>query len=393
MVAFLVFALVVVGVFWFIHQFAVNMIYFDQWADINVIKHAHDGTLSFATVWGRNNENRILFPNLIVLALAYTTHFNVVVEDFLSGIFVVVATALIVIAHKRRSPTLAWILYCPVALVFLSFSPLGTALFGFLISWYLVMVGLAVALFLLDRTSLTWMATAGAVAAAVVGSYSSLQGLFIWPAGLVLLYLRRRDLHTAMVWVGCATVTTVLYFVNFNWAATGGHQSSALSHPWAALRFFFESLGNVTGSRISTTPGSVNGLGPGPGCRHLSAVAAVALIDNSQRSRRWWGPRRRPHLLRAHLRHLHHPRPYPTGALRRITPVRHLRPVRMGGGVSGPVGAGGGGRQPNGEAVGGATTRPAAHRWSHVPPRWPWRPWGLCSVCSSCSSCSGSPTA
>ena len=130
------------------------MIYFDQWADINVIMHAHDGTLSFATLWDQHNENRILFPNLIVLALAYTTHFNIVVEDILSGIFVIVTTALLIVAHRRRSPTLPWILYCPVALVFLSFSPLATTLFGFLVSWYLVMVALAVALFLLDRATL-----------------------------------------------------------------------------------------------------------------------------------------------------------------------------------------------------------------------------------------------
>jgi hypothetical protein len=276
-VAVIVFALVGVGVFWFIHRFAVNTIFFDQWADINVIMHAHDGTLSFATLWDQHNENRILFPNLIVLALADTTHFNIVVEDRLSGIFVVVTTALLIVAHKRRSPAVPWILYCPVVLVFLSFAPLTSSLFGFLVSWYLVMVALAVALFLLDRVTLTWMTMAGALAAAVVGSYSSLQGLFIWPAGLVLLYLRRRDLRTVTVWLVAAVVTTILYFVNFDWAATGGHASSALSHPGPALRFFLESLGNVTGSPVSAVPGSVNTLALVLGIIVL-AVAVVALV-------------------------------------------------------------------------------------------------------------------
>ncbi len=257
-VAVIVFVLVGVGVFWFIHRFAVNTIFFDQWVDINVIMHAHDGTLSFATLWDQHNENRILFPNLIVLALAHTTHFNIVVEAMVSGIFVVVTTALLVVAHKRRSPAVPWILYCPVVLVFLSFAPLASSLFGFLVSWYLVMVALAVTLFLLDRITLTWMTIAGALAAAVVGSYSSLQGLVIWPAGLVLLYLRRRELRMVTVWLVAAVVTTVLYFVDFDWAATGGHASSALSHPGPALRFFLESLGNVTGSPVSAVPGSVN---------------------------------------------------------------------------------------------------------------------------------------
>ena len=267
--AVVVFALVGVGVFWYIHHFAVNTIYFDQWADINVIMHAHDGTLSFATLWDQHNENRILFPNLIVLALASTTHFNIVVEDILSGILVIVTTALLVVTHRRRSPTVPWILYCPVVLVFLSFAPLATTLFGFLLSWYLVMVALAVALFLLDRATLTRMTMAAAIAAAVVGSYSSLQGLFIWPAGLVLLYLRRRDLRTVTVWLAAAVVTTVLYFVNFDWTATGGHPSSALSHPGPALRFFFESLGNVTGSPVSTSPRIGQHALAGPGHHRL----------------------------------------------------------------------------------------------------------------------------
>jgi hypothetical protein len=254
----LVLVVIVVVVFGFIHHFAVNMIYYDQWADISVIRHAHDGTLSFATLWAQHNENRILFPNLVVLALAATTHFNVVVEDYLSGILLVGATALLIVTHRRRSPTLSWLVYCPVALVALSFAPLGTVLFGFLISWYLVMLGLAVALYLLDRPNLTRLVLAGAVVAAVVGSFSSLQGLFIWPAGLVLLYLRRRGRRALIAWVGCAAVTVVLYFVNFNFSATGGDESSVLAHPWLALRFFFESLGNVTGSPIATATGTVD---------------------------------------------------------------------------------------------------------------------------------------
>jgi hypothetical protein len=283
-VAAMVFALVVGGVFWFIHHFAVNTIYFDQWADINVIMHAHDGTLSFATLWAQHNENRILFPNLIVLALAYTTRFNIAIEVLLSGILVVVTTALLIVAHRRRSGALPWILYCPVALVFLSFAPLVTTLFGFLLSWYLVMVALAVALFLLDRATLTWLCMTGACAAGVVGSYSSLQGLFIWPAGLVLLYLRRRDLRTVTVWLAAAVVTTALYFVNFDWSATGGHESSALSHPWATLQFFFESLGNVTGSPVSTVAGSVNALSLTLGIV-VFGVAVVALILGFRRGR------------------------------------------------------------------------------------------------------------
>jgi hypothetical protein len=282
--AVVIFAATAVAALWFIHHFSVNMIYYDQFADINVIMHAHDGTLSLATLWDQHNENRIFFPNLVVLLLAYTTHFNVVVEDLLSGVSLIATTGLIIAAHRRRSPSIPWIFYCPVALVLLSLAPLGTTMFGFLLSWYLVLLGLGLTLFVLDRQVLTWLAFGGAAAAAIVGSFSSLQGLFIWPAGLVLLYLRRRSRSHLLAWVGIAVITAIVYFLNFNFAATGGDETGVLKHPVTLLRFFFSSLGNVVGAPIADTANGGN-----TGALVLGivmfAVAIVALVHGFRRDR------------------------------------------------------------------------------------------------------------
>ena len=158
--AALVFLAVVVTAFAFIHRSAVNMVYYDQWSDINIIRHAHSGSLSFGLLWAQHNEDRMLFPNLVVLLLGYTTHFNVVVEDYLNGVLCCATVALVILAHKRRSPGVAWIYYCPVALVVFSFISLGDTLFGFNLSWYLTLFGLAVCLYLADRIVLTWFAPA-----------------------------------------------------------------------------------------------------------------------------------------------------------------------------------------------------------------------------------------
>src|ERR1019366_8903735 len=98
----------------------------------------------------------------------------------------------------------------------------GNTLWGFQMAWYLVLLGLAVALFLLDRPSLTWLVLAAAMAAAVVGSFSSLQGLLIWPTGLVLLYLRRRPWRMIVVWIISAVATGAIYFYNYNFASVSG---------------------------------------------------------------------------------------------------------------------------------------------------------------------------
>jgi len=271
-VAALVFLLIGVGAFWFIHRFAVNLIYFDQWKDIALVRAAHTGSLTFGTLWAQHNENRILFPNLVVLALAYTTHLDVIVEDYLSGALWCLAVLLIVLAHRRRSPSTPWILYCPVALVLLSFLPLGDALFGFNLTWFMALAGLASALFLLDRPALTWPWMGLAVGAAVVGSYSSLQGLLIWPAGLVLLWLRRRPRPLWLAWAASGAVATTVYFVGFDLASSSGSAGSALRHPVSAVRFFFSALGNVFGQPVGSGPSS------GPSSALGLAVFVVAVF-------------------------------------------------------------------------------------------------------------------
>ena len=55
--------------------------------------------------------------------------------------------------------------------------------------------------------------------AAVVGSYSSIQGLLIWPIGLVLLYHRRRPTWAFLTWIVTALAAPALYFHNYHFTA------------------------------------------------------------------------------------------------------------------------------------------------------------------------------
>ena len=237
------YAIPAVAYLWMIQIYGVNVIYWDQWDDVALIGHASSGTLHLSTLWSQHYENRIFFPNLIVLALAYTTHFNVVTEEYLSALMAVGATALIICAHKRRSPQRRWIWYCPVAFLMLSFAQAGNALWGFQMAWYLVLLMVALALFLLDYEPLRWPVFGCAVAAAVVASFSSLQGLLVWPAGLLLIYLRRRPRHLVLVWIGSAVLAGVLYFLDFNF----NDSQRARTNPTFLLTFFVRVVGDIVG--------------------------------------------------------------------------------------------------------------------------------------------------
>ena len=137
------FAAPVIGYFWMLWDYAVNVVVGDQWDDVAVIGRSYHHLFDWSSLWAQHNETRIFFPNLIVLALSRTTHFDVRTEEFLSALMLVVAVTLLILIHKRRSPSTPWLYYCPVAILTFSISQFEDSLWGFQLAWYLVLLCLA----------------------------------------------------------------------------------------------------------------------------------------------------------------------------------------------------------------------------------------------------------
>jgi hypothetical protein len=231
----------------FLHHYSLNVVRSDQWADVTLISKSYNGQLTLSALWAQHADNRILFPNLIVLAMSRIDAFNISGEEYISASFLFAAIALIIVTHKRRSPDRPWIAYCPVAIVMASVVQAENILWGFQLAWYLVLVLLAGVIFILDRPSLSKVGSIGAVILAVIGSYSSVQGLFIWIAGLLLLFYRRRPTPLTAVWVTAGTLTTALYFYKLDMQAGVPSYLTAIHLPREAVRFYFESIGDVLG--------------------------------------------------------------------------------------------------------------------------------------------------
>ena len=245
------FALPAIAYIALIQHYQVNAIWQDQWDDVTLIRHFP----SWSALWNQHTDNRILFPNLIVVALAHTVHYNIKIEEYLSALMLFGATALFIWLHKRRSPNTPLLFYCPVAFLTLTLSQWQNALWGFQMAWYLVLLSLAVTMALLDRPQvvgplgwplLAWPTFVVAALAAVVGSYSSVQGLLIWPVGLVLLYHRRWPRWAVVGWIVAAGVTAGLYFHSFATTRVV-NPSYVLSHAYHAVAVFLFALGDVVG--------------------------------------------------------------------------------------------------------------------------------------------------
>jgi hypothetical protein len=235
----------VAGYFLFIKLYGVNTIVLDQWADVALLKQLYAGHLTFSALWAPHNENRMLFPNLVMLALASLTHLNTVVEMYLSAVLVLVATFLLIGAHRRRAPGTPLWRYLPVVALMFCLSQYSGTLLGFELNWYMCLLAVAAVTALLDREA-SWVSLTWAVVISVVGSFSGIEGLLAWPAGLVLLVLRRRGLKTAGAWATAAALTTIVYFHNLA-MPPAAFSRYGFDNPIVGIKFALVAIGDVLG--------------------------------------------------------------------------------------------------------------------------------------------------
>jgi hypothetical protein len=259
--------------FWTLYHYSVNVVVRDQLSDMPFINASYHHLIPWGALWSQYNEDRSFFPNLVAVVLAHTTHFNVRVEEFVGGLLLVAGIFLLLGAHHRRSPTTPWLYYSPIVLVGCSLAQYDTMLLGG-VSWYLVLFCLALAIFVVDRFELTWVALGGAAVVATVGTYSSFDGLLIWPAVFVLLLFRRRRPAVLVAWVATGAVAAFFYFLGLNTSAGATSPSYAWRHPLGAIKFFVFAVGDVLGIGVKSGGGDPSVLVFGA----IIVALAIALV-------------------------------------------------------------------------------------------------------------------
>ena len=158
---------------------------------MSLVHAAQTGHLSFGLLWAQHNENRMAVPYLAMLAVALPTHYDTKVVMLVDAVLFIATFGLwlaLVSSFCQRRVTLPMVVVCGV--VWFSLADWQNALWGFQLAWYLILGALMAMLLLLlnrspDRAEFTRLV--GAVAVAAVASYSSAEGLLLWPVGLVCL--------------------------------------------------------------------------------------------------------------------------------------------------------------------------------------------------------------
>lgn len=239
--------------FSFVVIYSVNGLFADDWGFVTrLVYPAMGGHLSLSSLWAQHGQHRMFIPNLVMVEIAVKTHDNAKTMILLSAVVFIISFAIFLFvlgSYARRRLTLPVVVAC--GLLWFSLADVANALWAFQFAWYLILFLLMVLLALLlsrssDRAQ-AWRFVL-AMVAAVVASYSSAQGLFLWPIGLIVLIwdLRGSPRHwpararnELLIWILMAAVTTGIYFIDFR------DTEVFVDNPPLIIKFILANVGNV----------------------------------------------------------------------------------------------------------------------------------------------------
>jgi hypothetical protein len=286
----------------FVVRYWFNVPYEDDWTRIPLIHAALHGMLNFGTLWALDNQSRTLFPNAVFVGLGVLTHDDLRTVVALSAVlFIAAFYLLLLVARSYLARPLTPLLVVVIGMVWFSLENWHNALWAFQFSWYVVLFCLVALVWLLQVARQRPLVFVLALAVAVVASFSFLQGLALWPVGLICLLWTfsrdsgqaRRQIIAASIWVAAAFVVTLAAIWGYSYKPLGcsvGGQASvacgnssvfsfALHHPQRLVEWVLVALGEIIpNSRAGTL--WLNGV--------LGAVllaAAIAIVVQSVRHR------------------------------------------------------------------------------------------------------------
>lgn len=236
----------------YVWAFGVNVTFWDEWSWVPLFRDYFQGHIAWALMWEQHNENRMFFPNLLALIVGIFTKYNSKVEMFMSA-GLLIMTFLLILWFWLKAGLGLW-RYVPMAFVIFSLVQNENSLWGFQTAWYLVLFFSAFSCLLLvkvgEKPQLVWYA----IVLSFVGSFSSLQGLIIWPLGFVWLVrerqvMRRRPFRRLMtLWTISSVMVGLMYFYGLNLNAAGASSLGYfMAHPFLDVQYYLASLGGVMG--------------------------------------------------------------------------------------------------------------------------------------------------
>jgi hypothetical protein len=237
----------------YVRSFGVDVPYADTWKMVNLFEQWSSDTLSLSDLWVQHYEHRVLFPRIAMLLLGIATSFdNVAIMYLIQASFLATLIALLLAFREstESKPSPRLLLFVPIAFLIFNPSQNWNMLQAWAVTFVFVQTFGVLAFYLLYTSGVkrrTAPAFLAAVASATVASFSSAQGLLVWPAGFLQLLIAPVDKPTKRylvgVWGLVGLAEWVVYFLGWEAPARHSEGSYFLSNTNLGLNYFLAGLG------------------------------------------------------------------------------------------------------------------------------------------------------
>lgn len=231
-------------------RYAVNVPISDDWELVVLLEKDRSGSLSFADLWAQHNEHRLVLPQLVMLLLARLTMWDIRYQLIISLACALATYAVVCLLLIRtlRGYLRGWTLVALAVASVIMFSPVRSDdwLWGWQVQWFMIVLGLLLAVGVLElwpESRPAWQAVALAALASVFGLYSLSSGALIWGAGLVVVLLRPRYRRFWVLWLLAAVATVGTYLIGYQAPAHHPPIAYFFEHPGESVRYVAFYLG------------------------------------------------------------------------------------------------------------------------------------------------------
>ncbi len=236
--------------FYYVRRFGVDVPLNDTWTMVVLFESLAAGNLTVGELFAQHNEHRIFFPRIAMLAIGVATAFdNVAILYAILGCMCLTLATLFF--AFRRSVGAGIVFFIPAPFLVFSLGQYWNMVQAFQITLVFSQMFGVLSLYLLylsESGKERRFAFPGAVASAVVASFSAAPGLPVWPAGLLLLLILplawRTKRNLSVAWGVSGLVAGAVYFIGFE--SPPEHTSSRymFEDPAMSAEFFLTMLGS-----------------------------------------------------------------------------------------------------------------------------------------------------
>jgi hypothetical protein len=233
--------------------FSVDVPFWDEWDFVPFLGQVYQGTWSIWDVWKSHNEHRIVFPELVLLTLAWVSHWNKLYE-LLANSLLAIGTFLVLLRYTIQNlhsvaVEKSWWLPCVISLLMFSLNQFENWFMGIQLCVFLNVFSIVAGYGLLSQSLANWRCFLGAVGFGVIATFSFSNGLLYWPIALIMLFLlavaeRKRNGLKLLLWSLIGLIITWVYFYDFDFARSPLAAETAYTRAFSSyVSYVFSYLG------------------------------------------------------------------------------------------------------------------------------------------------------